>query len=225
MLSGAEVAVNTATFKNDPAKIASKDDVITYLIHLGYLGYNEDSETAFIPNEEIRQELITAVKSSNWNELIGFQEESRKLLMATLAMDAKRVAAQIEKIHSEFASSIRYNDENSLSSTRNIALRLRTGGFALSPRNFCAYSAPALFPPQYTSPAAYSCHAHSAKTPMSESQDLLHCITAHSTHWRFRLFFFFFLSSSFLRNCPASIANGSAIIKIIISPIVDFISP
>lgn len=62
--------------------------MITYLIHLGYLGYNEDSETAFIPNEEIRQELITAVKSSNWNELIGFQEESRKLLMATLAMDA-----------------------------------------------------------------------------------------------------------------------------------------
>ena len=90
MLSGAEVAVNTATFKNDPAKIASKDDVITYLIHLGYLGYNEDSETAFIPNEEIRQELITAVKSSNWNELIGFQEESRKLLMATFAMDTKR---------------------------------------------------------------------------------------------------------------------------------------
>lgn len=121
MLSGAEVAVNTATFKNDPAKIASKDDVITYLIHLGYLGYNEDSETAFIPNEEIRQELITAVKSSNWNELIGFQEESRELLMATLAMDVKRVAVQIEKIHSEFASTIRYNDENSLSSTIAIA--------------------------------------------------------------------------------------------------------
>lgn len=121
MLSGAEVAVNTATFKNDPAKIASKDDVITYLIHLGYLGYNEDSETAFIPNEEIRQELITAVKSSNWNELIGFQEESRELLMATLAMDVKRVAVQIEKIHSEFASSIRYNDESSLSSTIAIA--------------------------------------------------------------------------------------------------------
>ena len=85
------------------------------------MGYNEDSETAFILNEEIRQELITAVKSSNWNELIGFQEESRKLLMTTLAMDAKRVAAQIEKIHSEFASSIRYNDENSLSSTIAIA--------------------------------------------------------------------------------------------------------
>ena len=49
---------------------------------------------------------------------------------------------------------------------------LRTSDFVLSPRNFCAYSAPALSPRQCTSPAAYSCHAHSAKMPMSESQDL-----------------------------------------------------
>lgn len=81
MLSGSEVEVNTATFKNDPAKIQNRDDVITYLIHLGYLGYNEDNDTAFVPNEEIRQELITAVKSSNWDELIAFQQESRNLLI------------------------------------------------------------------------------------------------------------------------------------------------
>ena len=89
MLSGSEVKVDTATFKNDPAKIQNCDDVITYLIHLGYLGYNEDSESAFVPNEEIRQELITAVRSSNWDELIAFQQESRKLLTATLSMDEK----------------------------------------------------------------------------------------------------------------------------------------
>ena len=83
MLLGSEVKVDTATFKNDPAKIQNRDDVITYLIHLGYLGYNEDSESAFVPNEEIRQELITAVRSSNWDELIAFQQESRKLLTAT----------------------------------------------------------------------------------------------------------------------------------------------
>ena len=47
--------------------------MITYLIHLGYLGYNEDNETAFVPNEEIRQELITAVRSSNWDELIALE--------------------------------------------------------------------------------------------------------------------------------------------------------
>ena len=73
MLSGSEVKVDTATFKNDPAKIQNRDDVITYLIYLGYLGYNEDNETAFVPNEEIRQELITAVRSSNWDEVIALE--------------------------------------------------------------------------------------------------------------------------------------------------------
>lgn len=75
MLSGSAVNVNTATFKNDPARIQNRDDVLTYLIHLGYLGYDEENETAFVPNEEIRQELITAVRSSNWDELIAFQQE------------------------------------------------------------------------------------------------------------------------------------------------------
>lgn len=121
MLSGSEVKVDTATFKNDPAKIQNRDDVITYLIHLGYLGYNEDSESAFVPNEEIRQELITAVRSSNWDELIAFQQESRKLLTATLSMDGKQVAAEIDKFHSQYASMIQYNDENSLSSIITIA--------------------------------------------------------------------------------------------------------
>ena len=121
MLSGSEVKVDTATFKNDPAEIQNRDDVITYLIHLGYLGYNEDSESAFVPNEEIRQELITAVRSSNWDELIAFQQESRKLLTATLSMDEKQVAAEIDKFHSQYASMIQYNDENSLISIIAIA--------------------------------------------------------------------------------------------------------
>lgn len=121
MLSGSAVNVNTATFKNDPARIQNRDDVLTYLIHLGYLGYDEENENAFVPNEEIRQELITAVRSSNWDELIAFQQESRKLLAATLSMDEKQVAAEIDKIHSEYSSAIRYNDENSLSSTITIA--------------------------------------------------------------------------------------------------------
>ena len=121
MLSGQNVKVNTLTFKNDPANIQSKDDVITYLIHLGYLGYNEKDETAFIPNEEIRHELINAVKSTNWSDLIHFQYESNHLLDATLSMNTQEVAEQIQKIHSEYASSIQYNDENSLSSVLTIA--------------------------------------------------------------------------------------------------------
>lgn len=70
LLSGAEVPVNTVTFKNDAANFTNKDDVLTYMIHLGYLGYNQDRRTAFVPNEEIRQELTAAVHSRAWNEMI-----------------------------------------------------------------------------------------------------------------------------------------------------------
>ena len=54
MLSGGIVNVNTATFKNDIVNIQSKDDVLTYMIHLGYLGYDQKKRAAFVPNEEIR---------------------------------------------------------------------------------------------------------------------------------------------------------------------------
>ena len=101
MLSGAEVKVNTATFKNDTLNIKSRDDVLTYMIHLGYFGYNQKLKTAFVPNEEIRQEFRAATKRNKWNELIEFQQESEKLLEATWEMDAETVAEQIEKIHAE----------------------------------------------------------------------------------------------------------------------------
>ena len=121
MLSGAEVKVNTAAFKNDVVDIRSKDDVLTYMIHLGYLGYNETKRVAFIPNEEIRQELTTAVESKMWNELLMFYQESESLLNATLDMDSETVSSQIEKIHNEYMSVIQYHNENSLSSVLAIA--------------------------------------------------------------------------------------------------------
>ena len=121
MLSGTSVKVNTATFKNDIVSFASKDDVLTYLIHLGYLAYNQKDQTAFIPNEEIRQELTIATESTKWNELISFQRESEKLLNDTLDMNCEAVACDIEKIHADYVSVIQYNNENSLSSVLSIA--------------------------------------------------------------------------------------------------------
>lgn len=121
ILSGASIKVNTAAFKNDTVNIQSKDDVLTYLIHLGYLGYNQNRKTAFVPNEEIRQELTMAVESRKWNEMITFQQESEHLLEATLDMDEEAVEEGIEKIHTEYVSNIQYNNENSLSSVLAIA--------------------------------------------------------------------------------------------------------
>ena len=69
MLSGAFVPVNVWSFQNDTINFANKDDVLTYLIHLGYLGYDAQKQMAFIPNEEIRQELTSATRQNHWNEL------------------------------------------------------------------------------------------------------------------------------------------------------------
>ena len=72
MLSGAFVPVNVWSFQNDTINFANKDDVLTYLIHLGYLGYDAQKQMAFIPNEEIRQELTSATRQTHWNEFISF---------------------------------------------------------------------------------------------------------------------------------------------------------
>ena len=121
MLSGADAEVDVRSFRNDIIGFANKDDVITYLIHLGHLGYNSNTRKVFIPNEEIRQELIRVIKRKKWNEMLTFQQESEHLLEATLDMNEEAVAEEIEKIHMEYISDIKYNKENSLSSVLAIA--------------------------------------------------------------------------------------------------------
>lgn len=121
MISGDAVEVDSTSFQNDMISFESKDDVLTLLIHLGYLAYDQVSKKAFIPNEEIRQEFISATKSKKWSELLEFEKQSKNLLSATLDMDEEAVAKGIEKIHTEYASTIQYNDENSLSSVLSIA--------------------------------------------------------------------------------------------------------
>ncbi len=121
MLGGKESPVDTSSFQNDPSRIRDRDDVITYLIHLGYLAYNREMETAFIPNEEIKQELWNAVRKSKSNDMIEFLNASDALLKATLQGECDTVASAIEEIHMRYTPSIKYNDENSLCSVLSIA--------------------------------------------------------------------------------------------------------
>lgn len=95
MLSGSFVEVDVTSFQNDMTSFNNKDDILTYLIYLGYLAYNQKTQTAFIPNEEIRQELIKATKRKKWDELLVFQRESDELLNATLEMDGRVI--QVDK--------------------------------------------------------------------------------------------------------------------------------
>lgn len=121
MISGDEVKVKTTTFQNDMVTIKNKDDVFMLLIHLGYLAYDQQKQTAFIPNEEIRGEFVNAVEENKWSELYDFERKSNELLEATLDFESNIVAKKIEQIHSEYTSVIEYNNENSLSSVLTIA--------------------------------------------------------------------------------------------------------
>ena len=121
MLSGAETKVRTTSFQNDMITFKNKDDVLTLLIHMGYLAYNQPMQAAYIPNEEIRGEFADAVSENKWNEWLEFADQSNALLEATLDKNAETVAKGIEQIHATYASVIQYNNENSLSSVLAIA--------------------------------------------------------------------------------------------------------
>lgn len=68
MLGGEHVKVNTRSFQNDMRNLKVKDDVLTLLIHLGYLGYDSELKEAFIPNKEIIEEFENAMSVSGWQE-------------------------------------------------------------------------------------------------------------------------------------------------------------
>ncbi len=114
LLAGERCRVNVATFENDMTKINSADDVLTVLIHLGYLGYDSQNEVAYIPNEEVRKAFAGAVEGTDWSPVIEAIRASDRLLQATWDRDSDAVAAGIEESHMANASILKYNDENSL---------------------------------------------------------------------------------------------------------------
>lgn len=114
MLGGGRIKVNTRSFQNDMYNFRTKDDVLTLLIHLGYLAYDSLRKEAFIPNREIVEEFENAMSVGGWSEVMGILKESDKLLKDTLACDAGSVARGLDRVHAEVASILTYNDENSL---------------------------------------------------------------------------------------------------------------
>lgn len=79
---------HTGTFANDMTSFSSKDDVLTLLVHLGYLTYDSENETVAIPNKEVSQEYINAISTMGWHEVMDAVQASRKLLQALWNMDA-----------------------------------------------------------------------------------------------------------------------------------------
>ena len=131
LIGGVEVRVNTNGFSNDLITFKGKDDVLTLLIHLGYLAYDAATKTVHIPNEEIKLEFQKSVREVKHSETIRRLEESDQLFIDTLQGNEEAVAAQIEKIHEEETSPLHYNKENSLRSVIKLAYYLPAGtGYA-----------------------------------------------------------------------------------------------
>lgn len=121
LLAGERCGVNTKSFQNDINVINSKNDVLTVLIHLGYLSYNRDTSECYIPNEEISLEFENAIEDTGWTVVSDALKQSEQLLQWTINGDVERVAAAIDRIHSDNTSILQYNDENSLACVLAVA--------------------------------------------------------------------------------------------------------
>ena len=121
MLSGGKVRLNVNTFQNDLSTVASKDDALTALIHLGYLGYDADRKSAYIPNFEVAAAFELALQTGSWKEVARSISKCDELLDATIDGEADRVAELIELAHETYTSILKYNDENSLSCVLTMA--------------------------------------------------------------------------------------------------------
>lgn len=114
MLGNGRCKINSRKFQNDMTTLKSKDDILTLLVHLGYLAYDKEQQEVYIPNREITAEFLNAVDEPAWDGVIQAISASQNLLEAAWASDSETVASEINKIHAETASLLKYNDENSL---------------------------------------------------------------------------------------------------------------
>ena len=113
-LGGAAVPVRIGKFSNDMHDVASADDALTLLCHLGYLAYDASTHTARVPNEEVRAELRDAVEESRHDEVARIVRESDALLRATWDLDEQAVADALARAHDGGCAPTFYNDEQAL---------------------------------------------------------------------------------------------------------------
>lgn len=121
LIGGVDVKVCTTGFANDLTTFRGKDDILTLMVHLGYLAYDSVSKTVRIPNEEIKQEFQRSIREVKHPETIRRLTESDRLFADTIRKNQEAVAAQIEKVHAEETAALQYNKEESLRSVIKLA--------------------------------------------------------------------------------------------------------
>ncbi len=121
MLEGESVKISVSSFRNDMKHIIDSDDVLTLLVHLGYLSYDPVFCRVRIPNTEVAEEFKNALKRCGWGGVSLALAKSDDLLDATITGNKKFIAEAFDSYHDEAASLFKYNDENALACTITIA--------------------------------------------------------------------------------------------------------
>ncbi|MCQ2314497.1 MAG: ATP-binding protein [Bacteroidales bacterium] len=122
MIGGGKVDVNVYKYLNTMTDFHSKDDVFTYLIHLGYLAYDSETKQCYIPNSEIREQWVISVEyEADYKPIIKLINDSKQLLEATINKDAAAVAAALTESHMRTTNPLTYNNEASFQSAIGLA--------------------------------------------------------------------------------------------------------
>lgn len=114
LIAGEQITVNTNRFKNDFVSFSSKDDVLTLLIHLGYLVYDPDTRRVRIPNEEVRFEFDELLQNARYTRLANLITASEKLLQDTLNGNETAVSESIARVRETNYAPMYYNNEQAL---------------------------------------------------------------------------------------------------------------
>ena len=100
----------------------TKDDVLTYLLHIGYLAYDRVNHKCYIPNEEVRQQWVDAMKDgAKYSEIVDLMMASEALVDSLLAKDEEVLANALEKVHHSVIAPMTYNNEASFQTVLGIA--------------------------------------------------------------------------------------------------------
>ena len=114
LIAGEPIEVYTDDFENDFQTFRSNDDVLTLMIHLGYLVYDENTSQARIPNEELKNVFRRLLQKPSNAKLMKLIQSSQKLFMDTLAGNESAVASALEYVRQTNYAPQYYNNEQSL---------------------------------------------------------------------------------------------------------------
>lgn len=114
LINDGRVKLNISKYQNDMTTFQSKDDILTLLIHLGYLGYDTETNEAFIPNKEVLEVFKDSTSDEGWVDAFATFKKSCELLQATWDKDTDTVSEILEWAHDK-ADNKTYNDEAALS--------------------------------------------------------------------------------------------------------------